>query len=128
MNRVPPDIKRGLLSDEEKAEIVRLAERKFTPGRIAQKLNRHPVTVGYAMHRLGLRTLAKRDFCYLRNGVLVKSFCDEEDAYLSALRVQGLTTLKIAEMCTAKFGHRRSAHTIGVRLVLLSNAAEDLAA
>lgn len=120
--KIYPGIKRGRLTAEENERIVELAERGLGAGQIARRLNRHPVTVGYAMHRLGVRTLTKRDFSYVRNGVVVKSFSDEEDAYLTALRTQGLTTTKIADLCTERFGHRRSPHTINVRLVLLSNS------
>lgn len=122
MTRVPDTIKRGLLTPAENEQIAALADRGFSAGRIALKLNRHPVTVSYAMHRLGVRTLVLKDFDYVRNGVRVKSFSRDEDAFLTALRVQGYPVTKIAELVTKRFGHKRSAHTIGVRLILLSNA------
>lgn len=120
--RIPHDIKRGRLSKAELEQITELGEAGWRSGRIAVKMHRHPATVTYAMHRLGLRELTHRDFAYQRNGVLVKSFSREEDDYLTALRVEGLSVCKIAPLVTARFGHRRSAHTINVRLVLLSNA------
>ena len=124
-HRIPSDIKHGRLTGEESEQIVVMAERGLSAGRIAQKLNRHPVTISYAMHRLGVRKLQLREFSYVRKGVLVKSFSREEDAFLSALRVQGFTTTtKIAELLTKRFGHKRSAHTVNVRLVLLSNLDE----
>lgn len=122
--RVPDTIKRGLLTPAENEQIVELAGRGLSAGRIAQKLNRHPVTVGYAMHRLGLRKLMRKSFAYVRNGVEVRSFSAEEDALLTALRVQGHSTTKIAEVLTKRFGHKRSPHTVNVRLVLLSNDEE----
>jgi hypothetical protein len=122
MATVPDDIKRGRLSRAEEAAIVDLAARNFSPGRIAQKLNRHPATINYAMHRLHLRAVARRDFAYFRGGVPVKSFSPTEDAYLTALRVQGLSHTQIAILLTHRFGHPRSSHTIGVRLALLANA------
>lgn len=122
MSSVPATILRGRLSEAELEQIEALAERRLSPGIIAMRLNRHPATVGYAMHRMGLRTLAKREFSYVRNGVAVKSFSAEEDAFVTALRVQGFTTTKIAGLVTKRFGHRRSPHTINVRLVLLSNS------
>src|SRR5689334_21512613 len=121
MTRVPNNIKRGLLTPTEKEQIVELAERGWSSGRIAGRLNRHPATVSYAMHRLGVRTLVRRDFSYVRKGVVVKSFSAEEDALVLELRTRGLPTTKIAPIVSERFGHRRSAHTIGVRLVLLSN-------
>jgi hypothetical protein len=120
--RVPEDIKRGRLTPAELEAIASLAERKFSCGRIAQRLNRHPVTVGYAMHRLGVRVLARRSFSYVRKGGPVKSFCQAEDAYLTELRTSGVPVSRIAELLTERFGHRRSDHTVRVRLVLLSNA------
>lgn len=122
MTRVPDTIKRGLLTPEENEQIAALADRGFGAGRIAQKLNRHPATVSYAMHRLGVRRLTRRDFSYVRNGVVVKSFSAEEDAFITALRVQGCKTPKIAQLVTKLFGHPRSPHTINMRLVVLSNA------
>ncbi len=119
-------IVRGLLTPAENEAIIAMADAGHSPGRIAQKLNRHPSTVGYAMHRLGLRKLQLRAFSYVRNGVAVRSFSREEDAFLTALRIQGYSTPKIAAMCSKRFGHVRSAHTIQVRLVLLSNL-EDAA-
>lgn len=119
--RVPPDILRGRLTQAENERVIELADAGLTAGRIAQRLNRHPVTINYAMHRLGVRTVVLREFDYLRKGVRVKSFSRKEDAFLVALRVQDFKVGKIAEMVTTRFGHHRSAHTINVRLVLLSN-------
>jgi IS30 family transposase len=124
MSRVPEGIRRGRLTDAEEERIVELADRGLGAGPIALKLNRHPVTVGYAMHRLGVRKLARRTFAYTRNGRPVKSFSDDEDRLITALRIEGHSTVRIAEIVTERFGHRRSAHTINVRLVLLSNAEE----
>lgn len=123
-SRVPDTIKHGRLTSAENEQILELAERGFSSGRIAQKLNRHPVTISYAMHRLGCRKLVLKTFSYVRNGVLVKSFSREEDAYITALRIQDYPTTKIAELVTKRFGHPRSPHTINVRLVLLSNLDE----
>lgn len=121
---VSPDIKRGRLTAPEKDEIVRLAEKGLSGGRIAQKLNRHPATINWAMLRLGLRqpTLYATTKAYSRNGTPVVPFGEPEDEVLTALRVAGLTTTKIAERLTERFGHRRSAHTVNMRLVLLANA------
>jgi hypothetical protein len=76
------------------------------------------------MHRLGVRQLTRRTFAYTRNGVSVRSFSAEEDALLTSLRVAGLKSPAIARALTDRFGHPRSAHTVLVRLVLLSNLEE----
>lgn len=119
------EYKTGRLSDEELAEIERLAEQNFTAGRISQLIRRHPGTVNYAMHRLCLRVLTKRTFCYERGGKIVKSFSDVEDAFLEQLRVDGKTTAEIAKRLTERFGHPRSPHTVNIRLQLLANAPDD---
>jgi hypothetical protein len=115
-------IKRGRLSEGELERVTSLAERGFKSGRIAQLLNRHPATVNYAMHRLGLRTVMLREFDYIRNGVRVKSFSRDEDALIVALRVQSYPVETIAKVVSKRFGHPRTAHTVNIRLVLLSNS------
>jgi len=122
--RFPETIRRGLITDDEKEQIVDLAERSLSASQIARRLNRHPCTVGYAMHRLGVRTLSFKSFSYMRAGRPVRSFSREEDAYLTALRVEGLSTPKIARLVSQRFGHPRTAHTIHVRLGLLSNVED----
>lgn len=124
MGRNLDTIKRGALSQDELEQIDELATRGMGPGQIALKLNRHPGTVNYAMHRLGHRKLTRRSVSYVRNGVEVKSFSAEEDAFVQALRCQDFTTTEIAELATKRFGHRRSPHTINIRLVMLASAAE----
>ncbi len=127
-SRVPADVKRGPLSASELEAIAEMGERRVKAGTIARKLNRHPVTVSYAMHRLGVRTLARRTFCYVRGGRVVKSFSPEEDALLLKLRVAGETPMAIAAKLGETFGHPRSDHTVRVRLVLLNNAPDQVAA
>lgn len=121
---IPPDIVRGRLSEEEKAQIIHLAERKFTCGRIAQKLNRHPSTINFAMHWMGLKKLVGRRPDYTRGGVPVRGFSEEEDAYITACRTEGLTTTNIAMLVGVHFGHKRSAATINVRLRMLASTEE----
>lgn len=127
MSRVPEGILRGRLSTDEEAEIISLAERRFSPGRVAQKLNRHPGTINFAFHRLGLRELKPAKFAYVRNGVEVRSFSPEEDAWITALRVQGYTTTAIAEMGAKRWGHPRTAATINMRLTMLANRSDAAA-
>ncbi len=122
--RVPHDIVRGRLSEAEKAQIVELAERNFTCGRIAQKLNRHPSTINFAMHWMGLKKLTSRRPTYVRGGVEVRGFSEGEDDYIQACRIEGLTTPEIATLVAAHFGHKRSAATINVRLRMLASTEE----
>jgi hypothetical protein len=124
MARVPDTIKRGRLTPDEFEKIDALAGRGLTPGQIALRLNRHPGTVNYAMHRLGHRKLTRRSTTYTRNGVVVKPFSAEEDAFIQALRVQDFSTAKIADLVGKRFGHPRTPHTINIRLIMLASAAE----
>lgn len=124
MSRVPVDIKRGRMEPGELEQIAALAERGLGAGQIAIRLNRHPGTVNYAMHRLGYRKLVRRATAYLRKGVLVKPFSEAEDRLITDLREQGASVCKIADVVTDRFGHRRSPHTVNVRLVMLASASE----
>lgn len=118
------EIVRGRMTEAEMREVEEMAERGLGSGQIARRLNRHQATIGWAMHRLGLKTTMRREFAYYRNGVLVKSFSPEEDRLIEELRVAGKTTVEIAEELTKRFGHPRSPHTICMRLTLLANAAD----
>lgn len=124
MARVPDTIRRGRLSADEMDRIDELSGRGLGAGQIALRLNRHPGTVNYAMHRLGRRKLTRRSTTYVRNGVLVKSFSAEEDALIEALSASGMKNADIAAQVSAQFGHPRTEHTINVRLVMLASAAE----
>lgn len=120
-NKAPPGIKRGRLSADEEKQIELLAERGSSSGQIALRLNRHPATINFAMHRMGLREPVTRSFAYSRGGRAVKNFSADEDAFIEALRCQRFTYQKIARIAAIRFGHRRSAATIGVRLKMLGN-------
>jgi hypothetical protein len=113
--------KRGRLSDDELAAVEEMAGRKRTAGQIAVKLDRHPATIGWVMHRLGLKAPAVRSFNYVRNGVPVRSFSPDEDAFIQALRCQDYSWSVIARLSEKRFDHRRSAATIGTRLRMLAN-------
>lgn len=115
-----PHIKRGRLSPEERAAIVTLAERGLNGGQIALRLNRHPSTVGLAMLYLGVREPATREFSYERAGRLVRSFTPDEDSVLTALRIEGLSTPRIAQALSDQFGHPRTAATVNIRLRMLA--------
>lgn len=118
-------IKRGRLSAEERDQIAALAGRGFSVGRIAQKLNRHPSTVNFALHTMGLRTTKPQSrHSYVRKGSLVCAFSPDEDAYITELRDKGLSTTLIADLASRKFNHRRSAATVLTRLKMLANVEE----
>lgn len=113
--------KTGRMVPEERAAIEQMAERGLSAPQIAQRLNRHSGTINFAMHALGLKAPQERTFDYVRNGVRVVSFSREEDAFIEALRVQAFTTTKIGELCAKRFGHPRSAATVGTRLKMIAN-------
>lgn len=116
------ELKRGKFSPEENALVTELAERGLTAGQIAYRMNRHPSTINFAMHRIGLKppqsTVRKP---YSRRGRPVRSFTPEEDAFIEAMRCQGFSSCAIARLCNEKFGYARAAHTIRVRLQMLAN-------
>jgi IS30 family transposase len=113
-------MKRGRLSEAEKREIERLAGKGQKSGQIALNLRRHPATVGWAMTCMGLRQPIERAFSYTRNGREVRSFSADEDALMEELAITGKKNREIAEICSARFGHKRSTHTIRARLIMLS--------
>lgn len=127
MSKAPQDFKRGRLTMEERARVETLADAGLNAGQIARRMNRHPGTINFAMHSLGLREPTERTFNYVRNGVRVVSFSKEEDAYIQALRVQGLTVERIAELATKRFAHPRNAATVNIRLKMLANREGDAA-
>jgi hypothetical protein len=120
MARSLANITRGRLSADEKATIEELAERGLVAGQIAFRLNRHPSTVHFAMTTMGLTAPVERQFRFQRNGCEVVSFSKEEDAFIVALRTQDHTWAKIAELVGKRFGHKRTAATIGIRLKMLA--------
>lgn len=114
---------RGRLSSIEREQIARLADHGLKAGQIASRMNRHPSTVNFAMHSMGLKAPIDRSgVTYVRkNGSAVRSFDATEDALIEELRTGGATYRAIAEACLARFGRKRSAATIGVRLKMLAN-------
>lgn len=121
-------LKRGRLTEIEEQAIAAFAEAGWTAGRIAVRLNRHPSTINFALHRMGLKVPVARAFDYVRRtGVSVRSFSPEDDAFIVALRVQGFSTPRIAELIEKRTGYRRSAATISIRLRMLANRDEERA-
>ncbi len=123
MSAAPPWVtKWGRLTPDERTEIERLAERHWPTTRIAERLGRHPSTVGFyrATHGLGPAAGARKGNCR-RGGLEVRGFTAEEDAFIQALRCHGYSTGKIAAFDAERFGYARSASTISVRLRMLAS-------
>lgn len=124
-----PNIKRGRMTAEDKAEIERLAGtmKNPTPGKIAGKINRHPATVNWHMLTRGLieRKAGRAARVYTRNGQTVHPYTEEHDARIEHLRVQGRRFREIAETITSEFGIARTAHSVQVRLVQLTASPDS---
>jgi IS30 family transposase len=118
---------RGRLTDADKQRIFELHSNGMGPCRIARAIKRHPATVNWFMYRTGLRAPryhANRPQSYVRNGRTVRAFSPEEDAFITALRIQDFGFTEIARLANQRFGTERGVHTIHCRLVMLA-ARED---
>jgi len=120
-------VRPGGLSEEDHKRIFELAERGWPSGRIAQRIEKHPSTVGWFMYSRGLKerrvsTTERKPF--YRNGVLVTPFTAEEDAYITALRIQNFNYCDIARLANKRFGTTRAHNTIQQRLVMLAGREE----
>src|SRR5579883_1654523 len=119
-------MKRGRLSPDEIRRLEELAAKRYSRGRIAQLMDRHPSTIEHAMVRHGLHSPRElRQKPYVRKGIEVRPFTAEEDFYCETLRVAGHSYSAIARAMTARFGHRRSPNTISMRLVQLAAREGD---
>lgn len=121
-------IKRGRMSESDRAEIRRLVDtmEKPTAGKIARKLNRHPATVNWFMLRQGLieRKAGRAPRVYTRNGITIHPYTEEHDARLEELRTSGKVYREIAEILTSEFGIHRTAHSVQVRNTQLAASPE----
>jgi len=126
MSRAPENIRRGRLTNHEEERIIDLAERGLNSGQVALKLNRHPSTVHFAFVRLGLhrRPMRVRPD-YVRAGRPVIAFGPEEDAFITALRVQSYSLRQIADLAAKRFGHARTQGTMGIRLKMLAMSGDE---
>jgi IS30 family transposase len=115
------------MTDSDRRRIDELAEKRFSVGRIAQLIGHHKSTVNWYMYCNGLRSPKKleRPITYVRCGVRVHRFTDEEDVFIEALRLQGFTPEQIAGHASMRFGTERKHHSIRCRLKML--AARELA-
>ncbi len=119
--------KRGRLTTAEENVVISLAERGLTSGQIARKLDRHPGTINWAMHRLGVaETKFPKRSPYMRAGKMVVPFSRDEDAFIQACRIAGHPMSTIATAAGNRFGHTRGVHTIRCRLIMLANAPEPV--
>lgn len=124
MSKLPHPVRPGGLSKFDHEMIVTLARRGWKPGRIALTIEKHPATVRWFMYRHGLTAPAYGKPSYSRGGREVRPFTPDEDAFITALRVQDYGPTKIADLATKRFGHKRSGHTIACRLVMLAAREE----
>jgi hypothetical protein len=121
-------VKRGRLTDDEKARIdqIALSMKVPSPGLVASRLNRNRSTIAWYMLVNGLwkpplyssRSRPVRD----RRGVLRVPYTKPEDTMMTALRRKRLGYSEIASRLNAEFGTTRNAHSIHVRLTILAAA------
>lgn len=118
---------RGRLTDTDRASIHVLAEQGLGSHRIARRIGRHPSTVNWYMYNAGLRApkpAPDKPVSYVRGGRRVHRFTGEEDAFITALRIQGFCPARIAELATNRYGTNRTDHTIRMRLTMLAAREE----
>lgn len=111
-----------IMTRADREQIEDLAAKGLTCGRIAQKIGRHPSTVLWFMYCNGLAAPKKleKPIMYVRGGVRVHRFTDEEDVFIEALAVQSYTPEEIARHAAARFGTERKHHSIRCRLKMLA--------
>lgn len=118
-------IKRGRMTADELCQLDTLADRGMGPAEVARRLNRHPATIAWQFIIRGHKEFKPRAAIpdsYKRGSVTVIRFKPEEDAFIEAKRVQGFNCAEICDFVREKFGHRRSPHTILMRLKVLACA------
>jgi Helix-turn-helix domain len=118
-------MKRGRLTEQEIASLEDLRGQGLSRQRIARAMDRHPSTIEHALVRLGLHSpKPQRQKPYVRNGVEVRPFTEDEDLLLTTLRIAGHRLSVIARAMTARFGKRRTTGTVAMRLKQLAAHAE----
>ncbi len=118
-------LNRGPLAPAETDLLSTLVDRGMTCGAIALRMNRHRSTIIHAIARLGLRAPRRRAFDYVRDGRRVVSFGAEEDTFIRVLRMQGYRLCVISRVVEKRYGHKRSANAISIRLAQLAAAEEE---
>lgn len=120
----------GRLTSADHDRIAALAERGFTPGRIAQVIEKKASTVYWHMLRRGLVERVKGEGHpgptepYQRGGRWIYPYSDDEDVFIERLRAEGQSFKAIAAAATAQFGRPRTHHSVFVRLTILAATAE----
>lgn len=111
-----------VLTKEDHRRIDELAEKKFTAGRIAQILGRHPSTVQWYMYCNGLSAPKARVYprMYVRAGVRIHRFTVAEDEFIEEMRLDGFSYGEIAIAAAARFGTERKDHSVRCRLKMLA--------
>ena len=107
--------KRGLLIHDEPATVRELAAQGLRPCQIARRMNRTGSIIALNMTLMGLRKPLRRA-CI---GPRYRTFSDEEDAFVLALRCQGYPVRQIGKLCGKRFGYERAESTLHTRLRLL---------
>ena len=115
-----------VMTESDHRRIEELAEKKFSVGRIAQLIDRHPSTVQCYMYCNGMRArkkLESKPVTYVRgDGVRVHRFTDEEDT--SSSKRCGFRTSRLTRSFPAgvgaRFGTERKHHSIRCRLKMLA--------
>jgi hypothetical protein len=113
------------VNDELREQIIELGEVGKPTLLIVRKLKLHKSTVHYHLVKAGVKVPVPRQFSFTRRGVEVRSFSSDEDRYIEELSMAGKQTTEIARMVTERFGYRRNANTVGIRLVQIANRDED---
>jgi len=126
VGKVTHEVLPGGLSERDKDVIAAEFERGRKAHTIAREIRKHPSTVQWFLYREGLQGPRYGSLKpYRRGGRWVTPFSPEEDAFIVALRLEGLGPTQIARRASARFDTQRNMHTIQCRLVML--AARDTA-
>lgn len=120
------------LTDGDQERIAALAERGWTPGRIAQVIGKKASTVYWHMLRHGLVERSptpgnRRSEPYQRGDRWVFPYSEEEDAFIEQQRAAGKTFKAIADAASARFGKPRNHHSVFVRLTILAATTDATA-
>lgn len=118
----------GKLSMHDHAQIESLAEQGLGAGQIAHRIKRHQGTVAWYMYSNGLKVpqpTPEKARTYFRGGILVRQWDRDEEAAAVALRAKGLSFREVALQLFVQHGYSRNAHSVQVRLVMISNREEE---
>lgn len=125
-------VRPGGLAPEDKERIRRLADdleekgKPVTAGPIARKIEKHPGTVWWFLIREGYIAPARAapDEVPTVDARGRKKFSAAEDQFLLDRRAEGVSITEIARLFGQRFEHKRTRHSLDVRLTMLA-ASED---